>query len=107
MLVGILVPHRPAHLLGRLWLWGCWHGCHCCLWALLIIPQALGVFWGFRCCWAVICWVLAIVCRLLPSLGAVIEVLGGVVCGGVGRVMWHAGDMEGTRIVVDIGDVAM
>ena len=30
-----------------------------------------------------------------------------MVCGGVGCVTWHAGDMEGTCIVVDVGDVAM
>ena len=28
-----------------------------------------------------------------------------VVCGGVGGVTWHAGDMEGTPRVVDAGDV--
>ena len=25
-----------------------------------------------------------------------------VVCGGVGHVTWHAGDLEGTRVVVDV-----
>ena len=30
-----------------------------------------------------------------------------MVCGGVGCVMWHAGDMAGTHIVVDVGDVAV
>ena len=30
-----------------------------------------------------------------------------IVCGGVGRVMWHAGDMAGARVVVDIGDMAV
>ena len=25
-----------------------------------------------------------------------------VVCGGVGRMMWHAGDLEGTCVVVDM-----
>ena len=31
----------------------------------------------------------------------------GVICGGVGDVTWHAGDMEGARSVVDAGDVGM
>ena len=29
----------------------------------------------------------------------------GIVCGGVGGVTWHAGNMEGTPCVVDAGDV--
>ena len=29
----------------------------------------------------------------------------GIVCGGVGGMTWHAGDMEGTPRVVDAGDV--
>ena len=29
---------------------------------------------------------------------------GRVVCGGVGCVMWHVGDMEGTCGIVDPGD---
>ena len=32
---------------------------------------------------------------------------GGLVCGGVGGMMWHAGDMEGTPCVVDAGDVGV
>ena len=31
----------------------------------------------------------------------------GVVCGGVGRVTWHAGDLEGAGVVVEVGDVAV
>ena len=31
----------------------------------------------------------------------------GLVRGGVGCVMWHAGDMEGASVVVDVGDVAV
>ena len=31
----------------------------------------------------------------------------GVVCGGVGRVTWHAGDLEGAHVVVDVGDMAV
>ena len=31
----------------------------------------------------------------------------GVVCGGVGGVTWHAGDMEGTPRVVDAGDTGV
>ena len=30
-----------------------------------------------------------------------------VVCGGVGRVTWHAGDLEGAGVVVEVGDVAV
>ena len=30
-----------------------------------------------------------------------------MVCGGVGRVTWHAGDLEGAGVVVDVGDVAV
>ena len=31
----------------------------------------------------------------------------GVICGGVGDVTWHAGDMEGARSVVDAGNVGV
>ena len=31
----------------------------------------------------------------------------GVVCGGVGRVTWHAGDLEGAGVVVEVGDVVV
>ena len=30
-----------------------------------------------------------------------------IVCGGVGGMMWHAGNMEGTPHIVDAGDVCM
>ena len=30
-----------------------------------------------------------------------------MVCGGVGRATWHAGDMAGAHVVVAIGDVAV
>ena len=31
----------------------------------------------------------------------------GVVCGGVSCVMWHAGDMEGAQVAVDVGDMGV
>ena len=46
----------------------------------------------FACIYQVIGWLVSF---LAP----------GVVCGGVGGVTWHAGDMEGTPRVVDAGDV--
>ena len=30
-----------------------------------------------------------------------------MVCGGVGRATWHAGDMAGARVVVAVGDMAV
>ena len=49
---------------------------------------------------------------VLSSLCVVIEVarvvwVAGVVCRGVGCMMWHAGDMKGTHSIVDTGDMAM
>ena len=75
---------------------------------------------GCRCrpCWAFavirlafVCWALAVGCRSLSSLRAVIESLGGgasfwaagVIRGGGAGVTWHAGDMEGARSPGDMG----
>ena len=60
--------------------------------------------------WAVICWALAVV--VLFACGYRVGWLSlfwasGLVCGGVGCVTWHAGNMEGTSIIVDAGDMAM
>ena len=45
----------------------------------------------------------ACVCRVVGWLASFW--VAGVVCGGVGGVTWHAGDMEGTPRAVDAGDV--
>ena len=60
----------------------------------------------------VICCALAVVFLSLSSLCAVIELAGivwvaSIVCGGVGCVTWHAGNMKGACGFVDTGDMAM
>ena len=70
---------------------------------------------GAHPCWAFavihlafVCWVLAIVCRSCSCRGVggvVIVWAAGVVSGGVRCVTWQAGDMEGARFVVDVGDM--
>ena len=59
---------------------------------LLDAGRRLLVIVLFACVYRVVGWLVSF---LAP----------GVVCGGVGGVMWHAGDMEGTPRVVDAGDV--
>ena len=47
------------------------------------------------------------VARLSRCWGVVVVWAAGVVSGGVRCVTWQAGDMEGARFVVDVGDVGV
>ena len=112
--------HGPARLLRRLWLWG--RG--------VPVVSACGRWssfdsrWGrrgrFRRCWRshsfvrrsfvggrrlLVVVLFACVYRVVGSLASFWEA--GVVCGDVGGVTWHAGDMEGAPRVVDAGDVGV
>ena len=47
------------------------------------------------------------VAQLSRCWGVVVVWVAGVVSGAVRCMMWQAGDMEGARFVVDVGDVGM
>ena len=115
------MQHGPTCPLHHLWLWGrgvpvvsaCGH------WSSF--DSRWGCCLRFRHCWAIalvrltlICWTLAVICQSLSSLHAFIKLLGGwrhfgwpALCGDVGGMMWHVGNMEGTPYVVDAGDVGV
>ena len=104
-------PARPfdhSRIRGR----GC--ACRCPLWVLFVVGGVVVVC-------IVAGWSLAFVGQSfvgrwlsLSSVRAVIELWGGagssgagVCCGGGSCVTWHAGDKAASRVVVDIGDVAV
>ena len=67
---------------------------------------------GGRCVrWAVVCWARAVVVFFACGYRGVGRLssfwAAGLVRGGVGCVTWHAGDMEGASVVVDVDDVAV
>ena len=107
--------HGPARPLGRPWFWGRGHACRSHLWQLVVVRGVVVVVVLAGCSqpsvwrqfvgrWPSVAGRCPLCTQLLRCWGVWAAV---VVCGGVSRVTWHAGDMDGARFVVDVGGMGM
>ena len=107
--------HGPARPLGRPSFCGRGRACRSHLWRLVVVRGVVvvavlagrsqpSVWRQFVGRWPSVTGRCPFCARLSRCWGVWAAV---VVCGGVSRVTWHAGDMHGARFVVDVGGMGV